>query len=358
MNYKIEILKAFLDNKTLCDSMKNCDHGNPDTGRINPYHICGSVWCHTMLVYNQADPINPIELIMALCHDIGKVVTRKVKEDGKVSFYGHADASIQPTIDFILYLVSKEIINYDDVDYFMEFGLSAMANHMVYYQNYNKLDHFTGNDDLYKIYFKRMENMDGNGSISKSEKIEDVKDIEVKEYIPKKWNDKLPTVTIWTGLPGSGKDYLAEQTDDVILSFDDIRVDCYMQHLFDIDDHIKRTPAEVYDNAFGFCNERKTNLMKIMSKLAQHELKFGNNVSICNTSLTRKARRSIINSIGVKYNYVVKQVFVPTKVLIERNSTRTNHNVPINVIERMMDHMTVCTHFEPHINEIEYILNV
>lgn len=358
MDYKTEILKAFLENTTLVQSMKECDHGDVKTGRVNPYHMEGCIWTHTMLVYNACDPTNPIELIMALCHDIGKVATRKVKEDGKISFYGHSDASIQSTIDFLMYLVQKEIITDLDVDYFLEFGLSAMANHMVYYQNYDKLNHFTGNDDLYKLYFKRMEYMDGNGSICKSEKIEDAKGTEVKEYVPKRWNPDLPTVTIWTGLPGSGKDYLAEQTEDVILSFDEIRVDVYLQHLNDIDDHTRRTPAEVYSNAFVFCNERKTNLMKIMSKMARKELGLGNNVSICNTSLTRKARRSIINSIGVKYNYVVKQVFVPTKVLFERNTKRTNHNVPTNVINRMMNNMTVCTHFEPHINDIEYILNV
>jgi tRNA uridine 5-carbamoylmethylation protein Kti12 len=95
-----------------------------------------------------------------------------------------------------------------------------------------------------------------------------------------------------------------------------------------------------------------------MSRDARKILQKGNNVNICNTSLTRKARRGIINSIGVKYNYVVKQVFAPTDVIMERNQKRMNHNVPVSAIHRMMDHMTVCTHFEPHINEIEYILNV
>jgi len=94
-----------------------------------------------------------------------------------------------------------------------------------------------------------------------------------------------------------------------------------------------------------------------MSKKAKEILQKGKNVNICNTSLTRKARRSIINSIGTKYNIVIKQVFVPTKTLIERNQNRTTHNIPLTVINRMMEHMTVATHFEKNINKIEYILN-
>jgi len=354
MNYKIEILKAFLENTELVKSMKDCDHGH--NSKNNPYHLCGSNWCHSMLVYNQADSTDPIELIMALCHDIGKVITRKIKEDGsKVTFYGHADASIQPTIDFLMYLRNMDIIDDDIVDEFMEFGLPAMANHMVYYQNYNKLLYFTGNDIILWKYYKRMEEMDGQGSICDGVPIEQENRTELKEYVPKKWNDKLPTVTIWIGLPGSGKDFLA---DAEILSFDEIRVDVYLQYLASIGDHTRRTPAQVYADAFIHCNEKKTDLMKIMSKKARALLLESRHVSICNTSLTRKSRRAIINSIGVKYNYVVKQVFAPTNVIMDRNENRTNHNVPIPVINRMMYHMTVCTHFESHINSIEYILNV
>jgi predicted kinase len=355
MNYKVEILSAFLENKELVQSMKDCDHGHD--GRVNPYHLCGSCWCHSMLVYNQADPTNPIELIMALCHDIGKTLVRDVKEDGKVTFYGHADASIQPTIDFIMYLRDNSIINDHDVDYFMEVGLSPMANHMVYYQNYNKLNYFTGNDTLIEMYFRRMARMDGKGSICKGEKIEQSKGTELKEYISESWNSKLPTVTIWTGLPGSGKDYLAEQNNDEILSFDKIRLEVYKNILLDgVWDDL--TDIQKYQNAFAYCNANKTDIMKIMSKKAKILLQGGKNANICNTSLTRKARRAIINSIGVNYNYVVKQVFVPTNVIIKRNDNRTNHTVPVKAIHRMMKHMTVCTHFEPHINEIEYILNV
>ena len=353
MTLKTDILKAFLENKELVKSMHDCDHGHE--GSANPYHLEGSVWTHTMLVYNEANQYNKFDLIMALCHDIGKVIVRKVKDDGKVSFYGHADASIQSTIDFIYRLYSKGLLFDDEIEYFLNHAFVAMANHMIYYQNVNKLNHFSCDDQQLKNYFVKMAKIDGNGSICKSGKIkENIK--ELKAFYPKKWDIKLPTVTIWTGLPGSGKDYLAEKTGDEILSFDDIRLDVYRNVKLN-SGWYNLNSEERYANAFEYCNENKVDLMKLISRKARKLLQKGKDISICNTSLTRKSRRSIINSIGTKYNYVIKQVFVPTEIILERNSNR-DKLIPVNVINRMMDHMTVATHFEKNVNRIEYIFNI
>ena len=100
MTKRPEIYKTFIQDNTLINEMKNCLHSN--NGVLNSYHLEDSVFHHTLMVFANADPDNITEMVMALCHDIGKVITRKVKDDGsKVTFYGHSDASIQPTIDFI-----------------------------------------------------------------------------------------------------------------------------------------------------------------------------------------------------------------------------------------------------------------
>lgn len=354
MSLKIDILRAFLDNKVLCDAMKACDHGND--GTVNPYHLEGDVWTHTMLVYNQADSTDKIELIMALCHDIGKVLTRKVKDDGKVTFYGHADASVQPTIDFVLYLLEKEIITKPGLDAFMLWGLPAMANHMVYYQNLNKKNLFAGDSSMLRIYLSIMAVMDSIGSICKEAKVKGaLEGVKYEPYEVKQWNDRLPTVTIWTGLPGSGKDYLAEKTGNPILSFDDIRVELYKLHKWS---GFTLTDSEMYMNAFIYCNENKINLMNHLRRKAKKLLDDGYDINICNTSLTRKSRRAIINAIGTKYNYVINQVFAPTETVLARNANRDSKCVPEHAINRMMTHMTVATHFEQHINKINYILNI
>jgi len=355
---KVNILKAFLENKELYDSMVNCNHYE-DIDNPNPYHLEGSVWTHTMMTYNAADTNNTIELIMALCHDIGKVLTRKFNDkNGKVSFYGHSDASIQPTIDFVFYLYNKDIINNIELNYFMNVGLPAMANHMIYYQNLNKINYFTDNSDILKHYYERMGEMDSAGSICKIKSVKDKeKGLVIKDFVKKEYDITKPTITIWTGLPGSGKDYLAEKTGNPIVSWDDIRVESYKNSVSK-KDWMFLLQSEIYANAFVYCNENKVNINKIMRRKVSDLLKTENHINICNTSLTRKSRRSIINTIGTKYNYEIKQVFVPTVITQERNNSRDSKTVPIGVINNMMKHMTVATHFEKHVNKIEYILNI
>ena len=356
---KTEILKAFLENVGLFESMRNCTHFD-DADKPNPYHLEGDVWTHTMMTYNQADPDHYIELIMALCHDIGKVVTRKVNpENGKVSFYGHSDASIQPTIDFVWRLYNKGILNNGELGMFMKYGLPAVGNHIIYYHNLHKLHYFANNNLTLKSYYERMGEMDGAGSICKIASIKDSVDgLVLKDFVKKEINPKLPTITIWTGLPGSGKDYLAEQNGNAIVSWDDIRVEFYKENNKKIGGWQLMSQGEIYANAFQYCNDNKVDINKIMRRKVSELLKTEKEINICNTSLTRKARRSIINTIGTKYNYIIKQVFVPSEIMYKRNNTRDSKTVPVNVIDNMMKHMTVATHFEKHVNEIQYILNV
>jgi len=353
LDYRKVILEKFLDNKELVENMMNCDHAEP--GEHNPYHLEGDVWTHTMMVYSHADNYN--SLIMALCHDIGKVLTRNVN-NGKVTFYGHADASIQPTIDFLTYLLKTEILTKEMCEHFVWTCLNPMANHMLYYQNLNKLKYFADNSYLTELYFTNMASMDSKGSISKSESVKGSnKDLVILPFEKRPFNPDFKTVYIYTGLPGSGKDYLASLTDTKIVSFDDIRVDHYKE-MVNKSEWFLLGQDEIYNRAFIYCNEKKVDLNKILKKRVIKHTDNGNNVSICNTSLTRKARRTLINTLGPnKFNYVIKQVFTPTDVILKRNNSRDKF-IPTNVIYDMMKKMTVATHFEDHINSIEYILNL
>ena len=354
MSRRSEIYKMFIQNDALVDEMKNCLHSNNDT--LNPYHMESSVWCHTLMVFANADPNNIIEMIMALCHDIGKVITRKVKDDGRVTFYGHSDASIQSTIDFIDRLYVNDIITIDELHNFIDYGLPAMANHMLYYQNIHKTNMLSNGNEIIKKYLLKMAYMDSRGSICKGEKIDSKMDIICDEFTPVEIDSSLPNVYLWCGLPGSGKDYLAENfgNDTPIVSFDDIRVKLYKET------HSTNgiLEDEIYANAFKYCNDNNIDLNKSLRKEVQYYIKNNQDVSVCNTSLTRKARRSIINSIShKKCNIIVNQVFAPTNVIMERNNNRKSKTVPIHAIDRMMSHMTIATHFEKNVNMINYIYN-
>jgi predicted kinase len=195
--------------------------------------------------------------------------------------------------------------------------------------------------------------MDCFGSISKVKKIEYKKTKE--KFIKPEIKEDVPYVYIWSGVPGSGKDYLAEKNNFPIVSFDDLRIKLY-KNLSGVN-FINKSDAEIYIEAFKFCNEKNFDLSTMLSIEARKCLDKGISVNICNTSLTRKSRRKIINSIGEKYNYVVKQVFAPSEIIFERNKSRSSKNIPENVIERMMKTIQVPTMFEKRICDIEYIYN-
>lgn len=360
-NYKTEILKAFMnfEGGVLVKLMTETSHHEGDN--ISPYHLEGSVWTHTMLVYNQADENSYEELLMALCHDIGKVYTRDINKKGNVCFYGHSDASVQKTIDFLDYLEKEKILDRRMIERFINLYLPAMANHMVYYQNLHKLNHFAGMDHfgILKYAYKRMASMDAKGSICKSEKVKGKEEgLVIEEFNKLEWNFDLPIVTIWSGLPGSGKDYLAEQKDDKIISFDDIRVHLYTKHCEKNGVVITDNEEKLYGDAFIWCNENVNNLNPTMVKWVKRAFDKGQNVSICNTSLTRKSRRKIINVIGQnKANFVIKQVFATIDTVFKRNHRRLSKTVPMSVIINMSKKMAVATHFEKNVNMIEYIYN-
>jgi len=357
MDYKVEILKAFLENNILVTSMKNCDHSNGD--KYNPYHMEGSVWTHTMLVYNQVNNNDPFLLIMALCHDIGKVLSRKVKDD-KVTFYGHADMSIQPTIDFVKFLTDKEIITYEQAVYFIKKCLPMMSNHMIYYQNIEKFNSFTHSKNestcfTFKYYLEKMADIDTNGSISKSEKVTKKKyNTEIESFDIKEEDKNLKNIIIWSGVPASGKDYIAKKNGYPIISFDDIRVKIYKNKNESLNN---LNESKIYELAFEYVSNNNINLMKYLIK----EIKNSSfdTINICNTSLTRKSRRAIINSLNKKnYNFFVKQVFSPSDIVITRNSLRKSKTVPMDAMNKMFNSVNIATYFEKNICDIEYIYNV
>lgn len=356
MSLKEDILRAFLDwNPELVEKMKNCKHAGEN--HYNPYHLENEIFIHSLLTYNQADSNDYIQLIMALCHDIGKVYTREVMESGKVSFFGHSEASIQDTIDFVKYLHDNDIIDYQQLVFFILHGLPVMSNHTLYYQNLHKGKYIANGDNLMLYYLEMIGKMDTAGSICKDKKVVD--NVDYDEFIEREESIYHPFVYIWAGVPGSGKDYLAEQNGYPIISFDDIRVRIYKHYIetettFDINDFDEDI---IYKNAFSYCNENNIDLNGYLAKEARYYLDKGQNINICNTSLTRKARRKIINVIGTKYNYVVKQVFAPSDIIFERNRNRTNKVIPENVIKDMMKRMSICTYFEKNINKIYYIFN-
>lgn len=70
----------------LVKSMQECSHHSKTT--LNPYHLEGDVWSHTLLVLESGKHLPELLRFALLCHDIAKPLCRKENE-GRTSFKGH-----------------------------------------------------------------------------------------------------------------------------------------------------------------------------------------------------------------------------------------------------------------------------
>lgn len=158
-------------NPELIQKMEDTSH-NYDEENLNPWHLEGSIWNHTVLVMNKAEEYSKwktfedAEILMyaAILHDVGKLYTRKeMHEKKRVSFFNHEAFSIQPAIDFMTYM------NKDNE--FIETVIKIISLHMKAHKAESKEDLYVlvdGDEELLElmIIFNKC---DGEGRISSIE---------------------------------------------------------------------------------------------------------------------------------------------------------------------------------------------
>lgn len=292
----------------LVSDMRHCYHNYSLYG-INPYHMENDVWAHTCLAYNQllqipiTDPnLKLLSGISVLCHDIGKIYTRKVDEDQKkVKMFNHAFASIQYTIDFVKYLRLLGYFKNIDIEIVYYYVLTSISNHMDWMNRSKDNVLIYNKDPNLKILTNILEYCDKTGSICPANNIGKFIILSPQfldeNIYPKPDNVVESDIIFMCGPPASGKDTMIEQRKSNIakVSFDDIRIQQYQKNnTVDPDWSFD----ELYKASFQFCNDKKINLNNLMIKQIQECFNSGyDKVCICNTNLTRKLRRGTINSI-------------------------------------------------------------
>lgn len=346
----IDILDHFydFDNGFIFNKMRTTFHHNETIK--SPHHMENDVWSHTMLCLNHFFNCNykeyldrdiPLSIVIAiLCHDIGKCFTLDTGKRKQNTFYNHAYRSIPKTIEFLLYL--KDKMNFHSFDTVMNLVLPAVSNHL---NLYNKMKYktllFNNNPNLYEVS-TQVALCDSMGSICLDRKFDNV------EYGIKETNKHERNCYVFCGLPGSGKDYLAEQFEYPIFSFDNERINALKENV----DCSDMDEKELYMKAFTYCNENKIDLMKRMRKSIA---KVSGDICICNTNLTSKARKSLINSLG-KFNYHCKYVICDFNVVLERDKNRSGKTVGYNVINRMNKNQIIPT-LREGFDSVEIVLN-
>ena len=100
-----QILKWFqLEFPELTKSMNECTH-HFDEEHVNPYHLEGTIWAHTCLVFKNSQIFSPERHHVkwsSLLHDIGKpTACERLEDRQKVRFIGHEGISAFMAIDIL-----------------------------------------------------------------------------------------------------------------------------------------------------------------------------------------------------------------------------------------------------------------
>jgi len=345
-----EILERFQKNHPGIVTLMRSTNHNFSPKDLNPYHLEGDVWTHTMMVFNYAVTANfPVEVqLAALLHDIGKAYTLKTREkpDGQIytSFFGHDGVSYYRS----LYILKE---SYSDVLTNEQIYLVArlVANHSVLYSWQNS-DTGPSKDDWVKEAFAgeaafltlltMLVESDALGRIAlnPSDVSEYRKYRDFTTYQEKQIEECQPTLTVLVGPPCSGKStYIDEySTDEVIISSDNI-----IEEIGIGNNYNER-----------FCNVDFKEVEKIMMTRFNDAVKSHKDIIIDRTNMSKKSRRRFANSCKGYFKTAV--VFTTShNEMIIRDATRSKlggKSIPDYVFHNMETAFSY-----PLTNEFDYV---
>lgn len=374
---KGKLLKEFLEfnegELNHASEMKSTDHGQCD--HFNPYHLEGSVWTHTCCVLSHAklgkwaDTLSEpnrrfaeIALyIAAICHDIGKIYTREAKKKEGfdhpfITFYSHEMYSVYPCISFLEHLESKNILSsYGVIDDFIELVPVVVGKHTQVYGiktagdianicNYNLytlgiMSDLLNADEAGQIILNSRDSFkDKQHRNDLIEQAFDIIHLYNKNYEERELS--LCKVSLYCGIPGSGKDYLASLSGCTIFSTDQEILKKYVKDKGIVDNI---SEVEIYRNAFEYCKDTGFNSVGAMIKSISDFWEQGNTlkpIAICRTHLNVKSRRSILNELKrIQKRYTkngtidCKVVLAPLSMCMDSDRNRTTHQVGESVIK-------------------------
>lgn len=192
----------------IVEAMQQCDHKSS-------YHMEGSVWTHTMMVYSYIKALHPdntVLLLAALLHDIGKPFVKTISDEGKTRFSGHEGYSTFYARDIMQELKVPHDLMLD--------VLKVISLHGV---NISQLPNIP--------YLSMFRKADACGRISNNP---------LEDYQPRRfhrlWKAPVHTVTILIGLPCCGKSTYASRFPNVIS-----RDNCLLEYF----------PSASYDEAYA-----------------------------------------------------------------------------------------------------------
>ena len=304
---------------------------------INPYHIEGDVWAHTMQVCKQAENEPYLVKLAALLHDIGKPDTRMVNpKNNRVGFFNHDAVGAFKALE-ILNQPYLELTNEQKVHVFELIALHTQ----VFKQTPDQLKKlFVGKQDLIDDFI-RLGKCDSDGRFTSIPSLTYTNWINVgnKENV-----NKEKQVIILCGLPGVGKStWVRNNFEGTNKNYSIISRDFI----------VEQEEGSNYNEKWKNADQNK--IEKELLLRFKDVIEYPTVTTIVDmTHMSKKSRRKSLSHFGSEYKKkcVLFLPDLPKNYL--QNNNRTGKIISKKVIDKMM------TSFSPpmldEFDEIEYIL--
>ena len=337
----IEIFKQFRNK--YYDCLTNCNHPYSDE---NMYHLEGSVWAHTLLVFNSArlaDASKTMQ-ITALLHDVGKPLAEHKKND-RTYFTNHEHLSVVLSINFLLKLFELNKINIQeliDILYLIDY-------HGILWQKSEKQIKTYFDNKLVKMV-KEFSVYDNKGNLFSDYSRKNEVDVEYVEDYFIDYDDNRPECIILVGVPNSGKSSYIFDKKYKKLSRDDILVE-YGKDKYNIEKY-----SDIWKK---LTDDDQKEIDKLLQNKYKEYVKNKENFIVDMTNLSIKSRRKWMHNLKNAYNIKTKVLLTDKKLIKKRNLERSKNEgkeIPYEVLINMAKNLELPLYKEGFC-EINIVLN-
>lgn len=325
--------------------MRTVSHHYDVATKLNPYHIEGDIWCHTLMVANVAkmyDYQKEVQ-IASFLHDLGKPTTAcKNEVKGRTSFFGHEGMSAWLALDVLkeLELSQEEIIQI--------FNLIALHTEPFKISPEKLSERLRGQEAL-GYMLNRLNRCDTLGRLCTTpneDRFDEINELLVenaKKGFQKRENLTHEVILLF-GLPCSGKSTYFEK-ELKKKGFTLLSRDAILEELVE---------GDTYNEKWNNANQKEID--RVFNDRLNLAIKKRENIVVDRTNLTRKSRRKILNRFPKCYKKTCVGFLVNLMEIFERNENREGKVIPDGAYDYMMKSTYPPLYDE--FDEIEWIVNL
>lgn len=326
-----------LEYPEIVQSMRESSHHGES---LNPYHIEGTIFEHTLLVCKQAEKLPYTLKLAALLHDIGKPLTRSVNpKNGNVSFYNHDAVGAFHALK----ILKREELGLSKKEQVFIFNLIALHT-QIYKLDVEQLAAIGDKELVQGLIKLGKADHEGRFHTKGDAVIPDIEDIPFKE--PRKIGTEKEVV-ILVGLPASGKSTWVESFNNEFAWWEDYHYIVSRDSLI-----MQLGKGSNYNEKWETVDQNLVN--KKLENDFRHVAKSNSSVIVDMTHMSKKSRRRSLSHFGADYKKKAVVFLTDLEEIKLRNEGRSGKIIPEEVYDKMLK-----SFYPPSLSEfdeIEYVI--